>query len=226
MALFSTGRVFIMSIILYGRHTSYNVQKILWFADEIGLNYEHIELGFEPGDTETVEFGRLNPMRKVPVLVDNEKSIWESNTILRYLARRYANEQWLPGDAFGLSLVERWMDWAQTRLEPAFVDVFWGYYRTPEAERDFIRINRGIVACRFCLDRIDEQLDEKDFLLGDNPSLADIAVGVFIYRLDNIGLDIELSSNLRAWFHRLGRSKAYRRWVMSDFSSLKGRLQY
>ncbi len=64
-----------MSILIYGRHTSYNVQKVLWLLDELQLSYQHIELGSRPDDTETDEFGKLNPMRKVPVLVDNGKVI-------------------------------------------------------------------------------------------------------------------------------------------------------
>ncbi len=68
-----------MSLTLYGRHNSYNVQKVLWLLEELELDYQQIELGSNPGDTETDEFAQLNPMRKVPVLVDGEKMIWESN---------------------------------------------------------------------------------------------------------------------------------------------------
>ena len=45
---------------MYGRHTSYNVQKVLWMLDELQLSFQHIELGSNPGDTETDEFGKLN----------------------------------------------------------------------------------------------------------------------------------------------------------------------
>ena len=83
-----------MPISIYGRHTSYNVQKVLWLLDDLGTRYNHIELGSNPGDTETDEFGKLNPMRKIPVLVDGDKSIWESNSILRYLVSAYGSGGW------------------------------------------------------------------------------------------------------------------------------------
>lgn len=215
-----------MPITIYGRHTSYNVQKVLWLADELAIKYTHIEFGSCPQDTESPEFGQLNPMRKVPVLVDDKKVIWESNSILRYLARSYGGQHWLPHDPFRASLIERWMDWSQTRFEPAFVGVFWGYYRTPEESRDMSAVNSSLADCRFCLSKLDEQLTGKDYLLGEKLTLADISVSVFLHRLINIGLDISLPARVQTWFLRLKQLPAYRQWVLSDFSSLKGRLQY
>ena len=215
-----------MSIVIYGRHTSYNVQKVLWLLDELGLSYQHIELGGKPGDTETEEFGKLNPMRKVPVLVDNDHVIWESNTILRYLANSYGRGQWKVEDAYQRSLFERWMDWSQTIFDPAFVGVFWGYYRTPAKLHDREAIQDSIKACLDCLAKLDDQLGVRKYLAGENLSLADISVGVFIYRLVEIDLKILLPENVENWYKCLRRSKGYQRWVMSDFSSLKGRLEY
>ena len=215
-----------MSIVIYGRHTSYNVQKVLWLLDELGLSYQHIELGGKPGDTETEEFGKLNPMRKVPVLVDNDHVIWESNTILRYLANSYGSGQWKVEDAYQRSLLERWMDWSQTIFDPAFVGVFWGYYRTPAKLHDREAIQNSIKACLDCLAKLDDQLGDRKYLAGENLSLADISAGVFIYRLVEIDLKILLPKNVEKWYQYLRGSKAYQRWVMSDFSSLKGRLEY
>ncbi len=215
-----------MALTLYGRHTSYNVQKVLWLLDELSLDYDHIELGSNPADTETDQFGGLNPMRKVPVLVDDERSIWESNTILRYLVNTYGSKHWQNSDTYQTSLVERWMDWAQTRFEPAFVGVFWGYYRTPEHLRNKEAINKSLEDCRFCLARLDDQLAGKPFLLGDQLSLADVACGVFLYRLVEIDLQVELPKQVMRWYQNLQQNAGYRHWVQSDFSSLQGRLQY
>ncbi|MCP4188035.1 MAG: glutathione S-transferase family protein [Gammaproteobacteria bacterium] len=215
-----------MALILYGRHTSYNVQKVLWLLDELSLDYDHVELGSNPADTETDEFGELNPMRKVPVLVDHKHSIWESNTILRYLVNTYGSKHWQNGDTYQTSLMERWMDWAQTRFEPAFVGVFWGYYRTPEHLRHMEAINKSLEDCQFCLARLDDQLARKPFLFGDQLSLADVACGVFLFRLIEIDLQVELPEHVKRWYQNLQQSTGYRRWVQSDFSSLQGRLQY
>ena len=215
-----------MSLVIYGRHTSYNVQKVLWLLEDLQLNYQHIEFGQNLGDTETDEFGKLNPMRKVPVLVDGDCVIWESNTILRYLANEHGHGEWFVQDAYQRSLAERWMDWSQTIFEPAFVDVFWGYHRTPQALHNQAQIESGLTSCQSCLSKLDDQLTNQPYLVGNHLSLADVCASVFIFRLVEIDLEVELSVNVSKWYENLQQREGYRKWVMSDFSSLKGRLQY
>lgn len=215
-----------MSITIYGRHTSYNVQKVLWLLDDLELGYKHIEFGSKPGDTETIAFGKMNPMRKIPVLVDNDRAIWESSTILRYLVSAYGSGAWVTKDAYQRSLYERWMDWAQTIFEPTFVGVFWGYYRTPKEQRDQRAIQSSIDGCIKCLSKLDAQLNDKQYLVGEKLSLADITTGVFLYRLLEIDLNIKLPDQVAGWYRRLQTSQGYQRWVMSDFSTLYGRLEY
>jgi len=215
-----------MSLTLYGRHTSYNVQKVLWLLEELALEYQHVELGSNPGDTETDEFGRLNPMRKVPVLVDDKISVWESNTILRYLVNCYGTASWAPGDAYRRSMVERWMDWSQSKFQPAFNDVFWGYYRTPEHLRNMDLVGSNLTICEECFDQLNRQLEGSSFLLGEDLSLADITSGVFLYRLKEIDLQVDLPPLVSKWYERLQARNGYQKWVMSDFSSLFARLAY
>ncbi len=213
-------------LVIYGRHTSYNVQKILWFLDEIKIQYKHIEFGGNPDDTETEVFGKLNPMRKVPVLVEGERVIWESNSILRYLLSEYGRGDWVVKDAYQRSLYERWMDWSQTAFEPAFIGVFWGYYRTPPSLHDQEYIDESLFNCQQCLEKLESQLAQQPFLAGQHLSLADVCAAVFIFRLVEIDLDVQLPQHVQSWYEILQHSEGYKHWVMSDFSSLKGRLQY
>lgn len=215
-----------MSVLIYGRDTSYNVQKVLWLLEELNVEYRHIQLGGKFGGTESEEFKRLNPMRKVPVLVDGDNVVWESNTILRYLVNAYGDGEWREERAYERSKYERWMDWSQCQFDPAFVGVFWGYYRTPDDLRDMNAVNESIDRCLNCLAKLDEQLKDKEYLMGDRLTLADIATGVFIYRLVQIGLDIKLPKHVARWFQRLKNLPGYQKWVMRDFSELKGRLAY
>ncbi len=118
------------------------------------------------------------------------------------------------------------MDWSQTIFEPAFVGVFWGYYRTPVDLQNGEEIEKSLKACKECLLQIEAQLSKQKYLAGLYLSLADICAGVFIYRLVEINLDVQLPKNVEKWYETLKDLESYRRWVMSDFSSLKGRLQY
>ncbi len=215
-----------MSLLIYGRQTSYNVQKVLWLLEELEVEYKHIQLGGRFGGLEMDEFKKLNPMQKVPVIVDDDKVIWESNTILRYLADTYGTVAFKVDDAFERSKYERWMDWSQSKFEPIFIGIFWGYYRTPEHLRDMVAIENSIQACQQCLEMLDDQLKHKLFILGDDLSLADISIGIYLYRLVEIELNIELPNYVADWYEHLNNSPGYRRWVMSDFSELKARLDY
>ena len=215
-----------MILKLYGRTTSYNVQKVLWLLDELNLAFEHIECGGRFGGLDTEEFLAINAFGKVPVLVDNNKSVRESNSILRYLAACYGPPQWWPQDAYQRSCFEAWMDWSIANFETAFVGVFWGHYRMPEAKRNWKNINKSREKCRYCLDMIENQLEQTHFIAGKRISLADICAGVFIYRLTSIDLGITLPRYTGRWYQALSARPGYQTHVMSDFSELKGREDY
>ena len=76
-------------LVLWGRPTSSNVKKVLWTLEEIGLDYQFVKAGGPYGGLDTPEFLALNPNGLVPTIKDDELVLWESNTIVRYLAARY-----------------------------------------------------------------------------------------------------------------------------------------
>jgi len=211
---------------ILGRDTSYNVQKVLWFLDELQHAYEHTQIGGKYGGTDTDEFKSLNPFGKVPVLVDAGVSIYESNTILRYLAAEYGKPQFWSESAFERAMVEKWMDWSIDVLEQAFVGVFWGYYRTPESKRNWESIDNNKKKCIYCLSKVEEALANSNYLASDNFSLADVVIGVYIYRLVELDLGIQPQRNTEKWYQNLCQRQGYKKWVMSDFAELKGRERY
>ncbi len=211
---------------LYGRTTSFNVQKVLWLLEELNLDYEHIEVGGKFGGLDTKDFGHLNPMRKVPVLVDNSNVVWESHTILRYLAATYGKDSWYKEDPYERSLYERWMDWSHLTFQQAFMGTFWGYYRMPEGKRDMNQVNSDLDKCLDCLNTLDSALADKTYLLGSNISLADICSGAIIYRLITQGLNVPLPENVFCWYEKLRGRPEYQKSIMSDFSELKAREDY
>lgn len=208
---------------IYGRTTSFNVQKVLWLLDELNLAYQHIELGGRFGGLNSNEFKKLNPMGKVPVLIDDERVIWESHSILRYLAAKYGENTWFPECAYERSLYERWLDWSQTIFQPAFMGTFWGYYRMPANKRNMAEVNSHLDTCINCLETINSQLAQSKYLAGNNLSLADIVVGAVIYRLTSQGLMIPLPRRVNDWYQDLKSRPGYQSWVMSDFTELKAR---
>lgn len=214
------------SVHLFGRHTSYNVQKVLWLLDELDISYEHTQIGGKFGGNDTKEFLAMNPLGKVPVLKHSDRIVWESNTIVRYLASEFSESDWISSEAYERALQERWMDWSIDRFESAFVGVFWGHYRTPPEQRDIVSITQAVNDCQSCLQLLDNELQGKSYLLGAKPCVADIATGVFLYRLINIDLDINIPANVMLWYERLSERPAFTKWAMSDFTELRGRAGY
>ena len=94
-----------------GKASSINVRKVLWACDEIGLQYEREDWGSGFRDTQSADFNSLNPNSLVPVLIDGDFVLWESNAIVRYLAARQGAADLLPSEPRGRAMVEQWMDW-------------------------------------------------------------------------------------------------------------------
>jgi glutathione S-transferase len=212
---------------IWGRRNSFNVQKVMWLVAELELPHEHIPAGGKFRVVDSPDFLSMNPHGRVPVIDDEGKIVWESHTILRYLAARFGDGRFWSQEAADRSDAERWMDWVQTSLQPAFLnDVFWAFYRTPETQRDWSVINRGIERCSKDFELLDHWLDGKAYMLGDRLSLADIAIGTTLYRYFNIEIERPNLPNVENWYGRLQERAAYRDQVMIPFGDLYGKLSF
>jgi glutathione S-transferase len=212
---------------IWGRRSSFNLQKVMWLVGELGIEHRHIEAGGSFGGLDTPEFRAMNPHGRVPVIDDNGRMVWESHTILRYLAACYGHDTFWSDSAVERSLFERWMDWSQTALQRDFlIGVFWGFYRTPEPQRDLPAIKNSINCCTRHFQLLDRFLAGQKYMLGDRLSLADIPIGTSLYRYFNLDIERPSIPNVEAWYRRLQERSAYRVHVMVPFGELRGRLAY
>ena len=212
---------------VYGRKSAFNVQKVMWLIGELGLPHKHIERGGAFGGLDDPEFRARNPHGRVPVVEDDGFAVWESHTILRYLAARHGGPTLWSEDPAERSLAERWMDWAQTALQPDFLNgVFWGFYRTPEAQRDMASVTAKIEQTAQHLTLLDSVMEDRSYVLGDTLSLADIPAGTCLYRYFNIPIARPKLPNIERWYARLTERPAYQEHVMIPFDDLYGRLEF
>lgn len=212
---------------IWGRASSFNVQKVMWLVGELGLEHEHIPAGGRFGGLDAPDFLAMNPHGRVPVIDDDGTVVWESHAILRYLAARSGRDGFWPGDAAGRSRADSWMDWSQTALQPDFIEgVFWGFYRTPEGLRDVPAVMASILRCSDHMRLLDRWLDGRSYLLGAELSLADIPAGAILYRYFELDIERPRVPRVEAWYDRLRSRPAYRRHVMVPFDELYGRLDY
>jgi glutathione S-transferase len=211
---------------VWGRRSAFNVQKVLWTIGELGLPYRHVEAGGAAGGLDTPAFLAMNPHGRIPVLVDGAATLWESHSIVRYLAANYGPGSLTAEAPLERALAERWMDWAQTTLQPDFMTLFWSFYRTPEAQRDGAQIEAAALRCAAHFARLDAQLAVRPFLAGARFSIADIPAGTALYRYFEMGIAVAELPQLRAWYARLAERPAYREHVMRPFAELRGRLAF
>ncbi len=211
---------------IWGRRSAFNVQKVLWLIGELGLAHEHIDAGGAAGGLGTPEFLAMNPHGQIPVIDDDGTTVWESHSVLRYLAARYAPGSLWPEDPAERSMADRWMDWSLASLQGDFMSVFWGFYRTPEEKRDWPRIRVGLERCAEHYRLLDRILAERDFLAGDHFTIGDVPAGTTLYRYFELEIARPDIPHVSAWYARLAERPAYCKHVMLPFEELRGRLAF
>ncbi|MBC3908568.1 glutathione S-transferase family protein [Undibacterium umbellatum] len=216
----------VSKITVWGRDTSYNVQRVLWTLDELSLVYEHRNAGGSFGGLDTPEFLAMNPHGRVPVLRDGDTVVWESNAIVRYLAAHYGSATLWQESAAERALADGWMDWSATTLQADFIRLFWSYYRTPSAQRDEKVISNLLASCQKHFRVLDGYLATRNYLAGAQFSMADIPAGSILHRYFTMGLEVERPSNVLAWYARLQERPAFQKQIAQVFDALFGRLAY
>jgi glutathione S-transferase len=205
---------------IWGRISSINVRKVVWCAQELGLDFQRTEAGGKFGVVLTPEYLALNPNALVPLLDDGEGAervvLWESNVIVRYLCARHAPGKLYPDALPARFDAERWMDWQQTTLNRASGAAFVQWVRTPAAERQPELIAQSVHATEPLFALLDAQLANRPFICGDQFTMADIPLGCEAHRwfgLPQTEYTRPAWPNVERWFGDL-RTRAGARGVL------------
>jgi glutathione S-transferase len=195
---------------LLGRISSINVRKVLWTCHEIGLKVEREDWGAGFASTRTPEFLALNPHGMVPVLVDEDGPVWESNVICRYLANRHGRLDLLPATPRERAQVEQWMDWQVGDYSYAGLYAFLGLIRKNPDYQDPTLIQKSVENWNNQIAVIDRHLTKTgDFMTGDSFSLADIVIGLSINRWLQTPQNHPDFPAVRAYFRRVSARAAF-----------------
>ena len=192
---------------LLGRATSGNVQKVIFLLEEMGLPYRREDYGRQFNNTGG-DYLKLNPTGKVPTLIDGKAVIWESNTILRYLAGKNMSPLY-PDDPARRSDVERWMDWLLATLNPPYVGLFREAKKAPAERAASWAADAKEMAVQLQL--LDNHLAEQSHLAGDAFSVADIAFAPIVARCLDFPIDLPALPHLRAWRERIAARSAFKK---------------
>jgi len=171
---------------LWGRKSSINVQKVLWCLAELGLKegkgFERIDAGMQFGIVRSPEFLKLNPNGLVPTLEDDDLVLWESNTIMRYLASQHDKNKRFPSSIATQFNSEKWMDWQVGTLWPVLRPTFIGLTRVPEAEQDHAGIQKAYQDTNQLFALLNQTLESKTYCSGEQFHIGDIVLALCVHR--------------------------------------------
>ncbi len=200
---------------IWGRLSSVNVQKVVWCADELGLDYERIDAGGAYGLTRSPEYLAMNPNALVPVIDDDGFVLYESNAIVRYLAARHSPGVLWPEGLRERGDVDRWMDWQTNTYQPAMRDIFWQLVRTPAEKRDAATVENSRKECERLTAILDAHLDGRAFVTPHGFTAADIVLGCAAHRWLHLPAGRAPRPNLERWYAGL-KSRPGSRQVTSQ----------
>lgn len=183
---------------LYHHPLSGHCHRARLFLSLLGLSHDLVEVDLKSGAHKKPDFLEMNPFGQVPVLDDGGVFISDSNAILVYLAKKAARTDWLPEDAKGAAAVQRWLSVAAGEIAygPAaarLITVFGAKFNPKEV------INRAHTV----LGRMESQLTGRDWLVGDRPTIADVAIYSYVARAPEGNVDLSDYPAVGAFLRRV-----------------------
>lgn len=194
---------------VWGRKNSSNVQKVMWAIGELGVAYERVDIRRECGGNDTADYRALNPNRLVPTIQEGDFILWESNSIVRYLAARHSPGTLEPSDLRSRAVASQWMDWQISTFLPAFSPAFFGLVRTVPQDRDETTISQSRTKSIKAAKILDAALARNAYLAGNDFSMGDTPMGVFMYRFRALVPERPPLPSLERWYAAIERRSAF-----------------
>lgn len=163
--------------------------RVLWLMNELELDYELKKMPFTKDALNDPEYRKLNPFARVPALVDGDVSMFESGAILEYLLSKYGDGRLMPDPAstkYGIYL--QWFHFAEGTLMPPLSAIAQHSFLRPEEARIPAVAEEGFGSAKAMLEILDDALDDKPYIMGDDFTAADIMLGYCVFLAGMFGL--------------------------------------
>lgn len=183
---------------LYHHPLSGHSHRARLLVSLLGLPHELVEVDLKAGAHKSPDFLKLNPFGQVPVLDDAGVIVADSNAILVYLAKKAGRSDWLPEDPSGAAAVQRWLSVAagEVAYGPAaarLITVFGAKFNADEV----------IGRAHTLLARLESHLSAQDWLVGDHPTIADVAVYSYVAQAPEGNVDLSGYPSVTAFLGRI-----------------------
>ncbi|MGE8482417.1 glutathione S-transferase family protein [Pseudomonas sp. FP1740] len=195
---------------ILGKASSINVRKVLWACAEIEIPFEREDWGSGFKSTRTPKFISLNPNATVPVILDDDFVLWESNSIIRYLASRYNGGHFYPVQPRARARVDQWIDWQASDLNKSWTYAFMSLVRHSPDHQDSRALAAACSLWSRRMEILNRQLESTGaYVSEDGFSLADIPIGLSVNRWFETPLDHPDFPAVSAYYERLSRRPGY-----------------
>jgi glutathione S-transferase len=197
----------------------------MWTIAELGLKYERHDFGGAFGKTDTPDYFQMNPNRLVPVIRDGDGPfLWESASIVRYLAARYGSAAFWPPNPEERAVVDKWAEWTKTTFVPAFVGgVFLPIISKKPHDRDEDAIGIGVAKLKKVAAILEGGVPGRAYFGGTDPCFADVILGTYLYRYFHLEFERAETPRLEEYYKQLTTRVAYVSHVMISYDSLIAR---
>jgi len=207
---------------IYGRENSSSVQLVMWAVNELNLEYERLNFGHGHKSTRTDEYLKMNPMGRVPVLIDDSVCMFESAAILRYLGATYGDDDFWPTDPARRAPLDTWAEWGKNTFTEAVLEVFVYDVRLSPKIRDPKILKDATARLVPLAEMLDTRIGNGPWLDGDRFSFSDIACGHILHRYHSLDWSRPKLDNLLSYYERLQKRAAYRNHAMASYEALRG----
>lgn len=197
---------------ILGRANSFNVRKVLWACDELGIAFDREDYGRGFRSCQSPEFLALNPVAQVPVVIDDGQVLRESNAIVRYLARKAGNTKLFPDDGVARQRVDQWMDWVAYDLTHALRGAFLGGQLQEAPWNNDWFVDRGRQDLIHEMRLLEAHIAANGpYVCGKDFTVADIPVGLVVNRWFSLkGFEKPATPALAAYYDLLTERPGYR----------------
>ena len=209
-------------ITVYGRRNSSSVQLVMWAIAELGLEHRRLDYGHGHAATDTDSYLAMNPMGRVPALVEGSVCLFESAAILRYLAANYGGDDFWPSDAAQRASLDAWAEWGKNTLTEAVLEIFVYDVRLSPETRDPAILENAAQKLSVLAQLLDERLGDGPYLAGNQLTFADMACGHILYRYYNLDWPRPDLPQLKSYYEELKLREAYSENVMISYEDLRG----
>lgn len=201
-------------LIIYGRKSSANVQKVHWICSEGSLEFKYINVGGKYGGHTSQEFKEMNPNCTIPVLKDDDFIIYESNAIIKYISEKF--NIFKINKKKEIALVNQWIDWSSLILGLQCATYTAHSLLLPSHKRNLSTAKETKEQIYLTLKILDDQLKKNEFIVTDKISLADIPIGCWVNRCVVLNLNISQFPYLKKWYYKLKDRNAFFSAVVSS----------